>query len=384
MSQHPIDNLKIDGFRGLRALEINGLGLVNVFIGGNNSGKTSILEAVAILANPTNPEEWLAMVRRRDFGGLDETRVQSLRWCFPRNASETPQDLFNGSCRFQIEGKFPLAELTAIYNEFIGEPSPEELKRSRPTYRIREDDIEEAMHGCEIMHSLKWIYDNDLSVKDIPHPAPSESRLLRVWDRLVARSYSGARGARLKCETLTPYSYQMNRIQVRTQSSRVLFNDKERALDLLRNFDHDIEGVELASFVGDRPAIYIRHKKLGLAPLSIFGDAMRRCVLLAATLPALADGGILLIDEVEVGIHAGLLSHVFEWLLKSARDLGVQIFVTTHSLEALDAIIAASQSAGDTDIAAFHIDAEETMTTCRRFSGDMLHRLRFERGLDLR
>ena len=111
---------------------------------------------------------------------------------------------------------------------------------------------------------------------------------------------------------------------------------------------------------------------------------MRRCVLLAATLPALANGGVLLIDEVEVGIHVGALSRVFKWLLESARSLGVQILVTTHSLEALDAIVSAGEDAGDSEIAAFHIESEAGRTGCRRFSGDILHRLRFERGLDLR
>lgn len=386
MTMHPIVNLKIDGFRGLKSLDIRGLGLVNILVGGNNSGKTSILEAVSILANPASPEEWLAMVRRRDFGGLDETRVQSLRWCFARSSSEHPEDAIEGNCHFEVEGQFPLAKLTARYSEFVGEPDPAELKRTPNKFRAREDAIEEPMRGCEISHSILWNVADDLfSDKDDFPPRPTESRTLRVWDRLVSPNYSRIRrGQHLKCDTLTPYSYQMNRFQVRTQSWHSLYGDGERVLDLLRNFDNDIESVELASFVGDRPAIYIKHKKLGLAPLSIFGDAMRRCVLLAATLPTLANGGVLLIDEVEVGIHVGALSRVFNWLLESARSLDVQILVTTHSLEALDAIVSAGQVAGDSDIAAFHIESEQGKTSCRRFSGDMLHRLRFERGLDLR
>jgi len=36
------------------------------------------------------------------------------------------------------------------------------------------------------------------------------------------------------------------------------------------------------------------------------------------------------------------------------------------------------------DIVAFHLSQTEEKTECKRFSGDLLHRLRFERGLDLR
>ena len=82
MPQHSLDNVRIDGFRGLRNLALDGLGPLNILVGENNSGKTSVLEALSILCNPYEPFEWLAMVRRRDFGGLDETRIQSLRWCF--------------------------------------------------------------------------------------------------------------------------------------------------------------------------------------------------------------------------------------------------------------------------------------------------------------
>ena len=73
--------------------------------------------------------------------------------------------------------------------------------------------------------------------------------------------------------------------------------------------------------------------------MSIFGDGLRRAVLLAGTLLSLKDGGLLLIDEMEEGIHVRALQKVFAWLTKAARDLGVQIVATTHSLEAVDGIV---------------------------------------------
>ena len=155
-------------------------------------------------------------------------------------------------------------------------------------------------------------------------------------------------------------------------------------MELLKDFDADVEGIDMASFSGNRAAIYIKHRKLGVAPLSVFGDAMRRAVLLAATLPSLKKGGILLIDEVEVGIHVAALTNVFKWLVNAARKLEIQIFVTTHSLEALDAIISANSEQTEDDIVAFHLTQTEEGTQSKRFSGDLLHRLRFERGLDLR
>ena len=49
-------NLEIKNFRGIGHLEINDLSRVNVFVGQNNSGKSSILEAIHLLAGMSNPD----------------------------------------------------------------------------------------------------------------------------------------------------------------------------------------------------------------------------------------------------------------------------------------------------------------------------------------
>jgi hypothetical protein len=100
MPKYSLENVMIDGFRGLRQLRLNGLGQINIVVGENNSGKTSVLEALSILCNAFDPYEWLSVVRRRDFGRLDETPIQSLRWCFPQTGHLVdPELVFEGECR---------------------------------------------------------------------------------------------------------------------------------------------------------------------------------------------------------------------------------------------------------------------------------------------
>lgn len=117
-------------------------------------------------------------------------------------------------------------------------------------------------------------------------------------------------------------------------------------------------------------------------PLSVFGDAMRRCLLLATTMTNLGRGGVLLLDEVEVGIHTDALPKVFRWLADAARQLQVQVIATTHSLEVLDALLASDLS--EEELAAYQLTQTEEHTECKRFSGSALKRLRYERGLDIR
>lgn len=386
MKIHPLAHVGIDGFRGLRGLKLEGLSRVNVLVGDNSSGKTSVLEALSLMCQPYNPDEWLSMIGRRDFGRLDETRLLSLRWCFPQSSNFfDPEILFEAECNFVCDGAFPLRSLRVKYKEFLGEPSPEEMRRHLRLYSRAQVDVVEPMRGGELSYYPDWCRDRAFGThQSLLFDETEGVPALRVWEHLAGtRINKRKRGPHLDVEVLTPYSYQINRIQVRTHSKQILRSDIPQVLDLLRDFDQDVEGIELASFYGERPALYIKHRKLGFAPLSVFGDAMRRSALLAATLPSLR-GGLLLVDEIEVGIHVGALGRIFRWLVDAAKALDVQVVATTHSLEALDALLAAGAVTNDGDIVAFHLTQTPEKTECKRYSGELLHRLRFERGLDVR
>ena len=60
-----ISSIQIAGYRGLEHLEMSGLGRVNLLVGTNNSGKTSVLEAIEILASKGDPVSiWQILWRR--------------------------------------------------------------------------------------------------------------------------------------------------------------------------------------------------------------------------------------------------------------------------------------------------------------------------------
>ena len=82
-------------------------------------------------------------------------------------------------------------------------------------------------------------------------------------------------------------------------------------LSLLQQLDQnqsivDLEILLSPEITSSRFSIYIQHKKLGLAPLSSFGDGMRRLLHIALKLASVR-GGVLLIDELEATIHTEAL-----------------------------------------------------------------------------
>lgn len=69
-------------------------------------------------------------------------------------------------------------------------------------------------------------------------------------------------------------------------------------------------------------------------PLPLMGDGMGRLLGIALAIPE-AQEGILLVDEIENGLHHTVMSKVWEAIAELAREYTVQIVATTHSEECL-------------------------------------------------
>jgi predicted ATPase len=95
-----------------------------------------------------------------------------------------------------------------------------------------------------------------------------------------------------------------------------------------------------------------------------------------------SSGGVLLIDEWEAGLHPSALYRVTEWLVRAARVADVQIVGTTHSLEAFDAVVGATQADG-VAMCAYWMERTAEGHRVKRYDGDRLLSLR-EHGMDLR
>ena len=66
-------NIEIKNFRGIDHLKIDNFSRVNVFLGQNNSGKSTVLEAIAMLmsmSNPDVPQQINAVRARKPFSNF--------------------------------------------------------------------------------------------------------------------------------------------------------------------------------------------------------------------------------------------------------------------------------------------------------------------------
>ena len=102
-------------------------------------------------------------------------------------------------------------------------------------------------------------------------------------------------------------------------------------LDALQVVDDRLRGIEENSS-GGRSMIWVDIGLSELVPLPVMGAGMIHFTRIVLAL-ALAPGGVVLIDEIENGLHHSVLAEVWGAIAKTAEQFNVQIFATTHSFE---------------------------------------------------
>ncbi len=359
---YALDRLTIRRFRGLQNLTLDDLGRVNLLVGPNNSGKTSILEAISVFCRPLDLAAWVQAAYLREVPSAGDPFFAGVEWFFPHR--RLADGHFGGSdLAISGTGRFPIREVTAAYK-------PISRIRAKPSAGAGTLDSDLNGHQQSGAHvELKMVgQDGPAGVSyDLWE---DESPKLASHTELLSRPVHMLPPSRVESIRPREFSYAAEA------------GLKEQMLELTRAIDPQIRDIQILVPRGRSPAIYIEHSAFGLLPLSSLGDGIRRGFSIAVLLVPLA-GGVLLIDEIESSLHVSALGSLFSWLVQSCEVLDVQLFATTHSLEAVDAMIEA-ESEKLSSIVGYHLEAPEGMPRVRRLEGDLLRRLRYERGLDVR
>lgn len=357
-----IESLHIGAFRGLRDLSLDGLGRVNLLLGANNSGKSSILEALALWADASRLETWARVARMRSVWplvGYSKTALrQDVEWLFPHQSAEQ-LDTIEIHTLGAHERKVS-ASATVIFGQ------PDWIRDE-----IDHPDVAEQ-YAAEQYATLVT-----LSVAELDEPRDVK---FEIWQRGPRRARGNAALSSTPAVVVNAFSHRHAETLEVQWTQAIKAGLDAAVLSLVRAFDPAIEAIQILN-EGESGArgLFVRHANRGFLPLDAFGDGVRRAIHFALSVIA-ARGGLLLIDEIEIAIHTSVIADVFDWLVDACIEHDVQLFATTHSLEAVDAIIGGRAGSSD-DVVAWRL-ADGRLE--KRIRGDLLRRLRFERGLEVR
>lgn len=394
MPEIPFARLDIGAFRGLRSLSLDECGPVNLLVGGNNCGKTSVLEALMLLCSPFDLRQWEATVDLRTtwpladlrFRGSGLSRLDGLTWLFPHQGDEIGL--------IELAGGPRIGSLSASAERIVGIPPERTIAtddeliegllpfRRRPNEQAVSNDVEEVGLFLEVTLQGE---SGQLAL----FPPSSRTYRMMLWG-----SGRGFRGRapkgdlRVPVAFASPISHRSDGYLASRVGRLLRVGKKHRAIELLKKLDPHIMNLEISTptdfdsgSVLPRgsypPTLFVEYEGTGLVPIHTMGDGLRRALHLAMVLAEVEPGGVLLIDEIEVGMHTSVLSGVFDWIVKTCRESGIQLFATTHSLEAVDAMLAGTEKQ---DLVLYRIREG----SARRLDGELLRMSRMELGQEVR
>src|SRR5262249_6882137 len=153
-------------------------------------------------------------------------------------------------------------------------------------------------------------------------------------------------------------------------SELVTANRQGELLPSLRFLEPRLDRLSLA-VLGGKPLI---HGSIGLdrlVPLPLMGEGIRRLfsILLAIShVPS----GMVLIDEIENGLHYSVMKDVWKAIAAAARQMDVQVFATTHSYECIQAAHEAITASGTYDLRLFRLDRVNDEIQVAAYDQDVL------------
>ncbi|SOD94925.1 AAA family ATPase [Spirosoma fluviale] len=330
-------SLEIQNYRNLRHLTIEKLGRVNLLVGKNNTGKTSVLEAVAIYASLYNESITIkSLLQRR--GEYYTNRIR---------------EVLTGE---KVTSENNLASLSSLYTDYI--PKYFSSNNQGSDIYIGEQRIKDQHNPKSLAISFRKAYQtlrNDGSGREIIEYVTAEkeedigSREFRYeihfWRNYLTQSIYSLNSDRLFNEptiqmpngALDQFQYVDSKNQsqnsVEALYSKIALSDKE---DIIVNALKIIEPQTERFSLIENSKIIIKLTHRGIRNLSSMGDGVSRVFSIILAMVN-CEGAYLLIDEFENGLHYSVQEKLWEIIFYLAERLNIQVFATTHSNDTIKA-----------------------------------------------
>jgi AAA15 family ATPase/GTPase len=312
-----ISRLKIENYRNFQSFELTKLGKINLLVGLNNSGKTSILETLSLLFSPNNINPLLQILRNRgEFAwvefddGQNQEKRQIMRSIKAMTTELYVRHLFHSH---NVKHQKPFS-ITASRNnnqdkfEAIVSPNnnlPSDIHNNSLNLILKWTGTKESQLEIPLSGNLaifppniqNLIQSSSDSVEIIYPKGIDVDDLINMFDEI----------------SLTPKE------KIVIDALKILEPNLERIAINPKSSDSEKGGFKILQSNYDQPI-----------PIGSMGDGIWQIiniVLVMLTSP----NSIILLDEIDSGLHFTTLLKMWKLVWKIANELNIQVFATTHN-----------------------------------------------------
>ena len=360
-----LKSLKIENFRGFQSFELQQLGRINLLVGENSSGKSSILEALYLLRSPGNPQTL--------------SKIMQLRGEYIWNIdlqTESQLDIANlfYEREIQLDSRFLL----------VGNSQHNQLETLSVSV-VSSDDLHastnpslEAFKGLGLL--LEWKPESvdlelpisflgGVSVEGLKYKQPNQKSKLPVVQSLTSSSFSISAMTQLfEKIVLTPEEEFVN------QALQIVDAQIER-IAVIRN-----QGYQSMS---SRGGFFVRlSEHAQRVPIGSLGEGTWHMLGLALGI-ACSKNGILMVDDIDSGLHFSTMRKMWKMIWEIAQKLNVQVFATTHSQDCWNSLaeLIESEQIAEDEISIHRIEKGKNKSII--FDADQIV-IAAERGIEVR
>jgi AAA15 family ATPase/GTPase len=332
----PLRSLKIVGYRGIEKFKLEPK-KINVFVGRNNTGKSSVLEAATLLA--TSSTGYLDALGKDILNRFAARKNWNLKYFIkighkgckiegtiptrPRRIAISMKYATKGIPTGFIEKSTPLLDRYAIttsakfYRRRIVAPRTREIEERRKLAETEMAEREMAYENAfrNIMNQPKLFILNSVR-NNVDIALPSDEEVLRSSPEI-----------------------RSNTIFIGTDYE-VGLKDLHDNLLPTSDFSPTMESVRkdlpyLADIRSLGEEIFVYKRKAGEPiPIPLMGEGFIE-VLRIVFISALARGGTVVLEEPENHLHPGFMNLTAKYLVDAVQKNKIQLFISTHSTEFL-------------------------------------------------
>ncbi len=342
-----ITNMSIRQFRGFRNLQLRDMTELTLISGKNNSGKSTILEAVFLFLDHAAVESFSKLNQFRcAYAGASATEI----WTPYFHELDTNQNI-------EIDAKINHTRYQLVFSrddQYIpsrnlapGDVMSEFLSASKQNYSLRyefyefKDNTEHSENGNYMINQKGMLKEIKSNLED---------------NRLIA----------------LPGGYYINNTIIGNAQSLVdwmgkleLQNRKNELIEVLRLIEPELKDIVTVSLTG----IAQLYAKIGnkLLPLRHSGDGINKLLYILLTIIENPET-IILIDEIETGFHYSIYANLWKIIVETAKRYSCQVVATTHSYECIaGAVEGIAESYGDA-FSFYRIENSNNRETAYRYS----------------
>lgn len=334
--ENHFSEVNIVRYRKLEDMTVKHINRINLFAGGNNKGKTTILEAFYLLTQANNLNAYIDLVRYRGkFSG--EFNSKWIERYFTNDV--------------ELKSTFNNAEADLYIHK---EETTDDIDKSGYINSLMADA---AINNQELTSTMH------LFSNKAPHYRYARTQIL--------------------CTAAFTSPYRHNEQLLHIAHRQAIEN---KYFDEIISFintrlDKSIEKIDLVNDQGEYRFRISSTSQQQVLDITEYGEGLQRVFEIALLLGYCKDG-VLCIDEIDSALHNSLLVPFSEFIQQVATRFNVQVFASTHSKECIDAFVKNEDKVSD--ITAYALVEEEGKIKCKYVDGERLEQLVDSINFDIR